>query len=104
MAVWILVRSILPDEAFLANTSPSNDTEKKQLKLTTQETSQLQSETLEMICFSNDGLWTFAVTPFPGNLHRIRVWCVSDITTSTYYDFQVTYPFDLRSNADPYLA
>jgi hypothetical protein len=79
-------------EVFLANSSPSNDTEKQELKKTAPETllsQPSQPETLERICFSDDGLWVFAETPLPGNLYRIRVWCVTNIMSSTYYDYQV---------------
>jgi hypothetical protein len=84
----------LEHEVFPANSLPSNDTEKQELKITSPETSRSQLEALEMICFSNDGVWVFAVTPLPGNLHRIRVWYVGDVMTSTYYDYQVQFSYD----------
>jgi len=69
----------------------SNDTGKQKLIKTTPETSQLQLETLERICFGNDGIWAFSETPLPGNLYRVRVWFVDDINRSTYYDYQVVF-------------
>lgn len=99
MALPVMVRSTLPSS--VSNSREDSTDTKQELMAVSKQTGKLQQ-----VWFSTNGTLGFAWFSLPGNLHRVKVWDVSNPSNTGIIDHQiVSEPHKaITYDIDPHIA